>query len=170
MKNNQVMLAQSDTMSSRVNRSNSDDLKTGLRFLRSGHWWEVEGSIAGRSTKYYRCKPVCDVESRFYTSAEIQQSLNESEKRRCAAAQDSDGRGTGRLMTEFNPVHNQQSAKNRFSQPTESLKVLLIGTRETVKKAITSLHAIGYANPADWSPLQVRPNSKEMLSILVVKC
>ncbi|MEY3297355.1 MAG: hypothetical protein RLZZ597_615 [Cyanobacteriota bacterium] len=155
-------------------------LALGTRFFQGGHWWEVDGHIHGRATSYYKCKPVCGVESRFYTESEIRQALN-SELTAMNIShnfQNSDDRGTGRLATELNHTSLQSTVARRrlspsaTSQPpakTDTLKVLLVGTRDAVKRAISAFHATGYANTADWSPFQVRPNSKEVLSILVQK-
>ena len=160
-----------------------DGLSMGMRFFQDGHWWEVDGHIHGRATSYYKCKPVCGVESRFYTESEIRQALNEqlATMNMNHSAQDSDDRGTGRLASELHhgpcPTRSSTVARRRLSpstasQPTgktDTLKILLVGTRDTVKRAITAFHSIGYANTTDWSPFQVRPNSKEVLSILVQK-
>lgn len=160
-----------------------EGLAIGTRFFQSGHWWEVDGHIHGRATSYYKCKPVCGVESRFYTEVEIRQSLNAQLNAMNISHNfhDSDGRGTGRLTAELNPnlgtAPQSNVARRRLSpvspsQPaakTDTLKILLVGTRDTVKKAISTFHSMGYASTADWSPFQARPNSKEVLSILVQK-
>ncbi|TVQ21328.1 MAG: hypothetical protein EA367_06185 [Leptolyngbya sp. DLM2.Bin15] len=159
-----------------------EGLSMGTRFFQAGHWWEIDGHIHGRATSYYKCKPVCGVESRFYTESEIRQALNEqlAAMNMNHSAQE-DGRGTGRFTADLHhdPCTPRPStvARRRFSPSAPSqttgkpdtLKILLVGTRDTVKRAISSFHSMGYANTADWSPFQVRPNSKEVLSILVQK-
>ncbi|QQE64053.1 hypothetical protein GFS31_07250 [Leptolyngbya sp. BL0902] len=159
--------------------SQSEGLPLGTRFFQAGHWWEVDGLIHGRATSYYKCKPVCGVESRFYTESEIRQALNTQLTAMNISHnfQDSDGRGTGRFATESSHVALRPAVARRQLGPstrqssakTDTLKVLLVGTRDAVKKAIAAFHATGYANTADWSPFQIRPNSKEVLSILVQK-
>lgn len=158
----------------------AEGLPLGTRFFQSGHWWEVDGLIHGRATSYYKCKPVCGVESRFYTESEIRQALNAqlTAMNISHTFQDSDGRGTGRFATEASHAALRPTVAKRQLSPsttsqlpakTDTLKVLLVGTRDAVKKAISAFHATGYANTTDWSPFQVRPNSKEVLSILVQK-
>ena len=161
-----------------------EGLAIGTRFFQGGHWWEVDGHIHGRATSYYKCKPVCGVESRFYTEVEIRQSLNAQLNTMNISHNfhDSDGRGTGRLTAELTPSLSNAASQSNIarrrlspvtaSQPaakTDTLKILLVGTRDTVKKAISAFHSMGYASTADWSPFQARPNSKEVLSILVQK-
>lgn len=165
--------------------SKAEGLSMGMRFFQDGHWWEVDGYIHGRATSYYKCKPVCGVESRFYTEAEIRQALNEQlatmNMNLNHSVHHSDDRGTGRLAPESRPSRCTKShgtvARRRLSPgvvsqatgKSDTLKILLVGTRDTVKRAIAAFHSIGYANTADWSPFQPRPNSKEVLSILVQK-
>lgn len=162
-----------------------EGLAIGTRFFQGGHWWEVDGHIHGRATSYYKCKPVCGVESRFYTEVEIRQSLNAqlNAMNISHSCHDSDGRGTGRFTAELPPsltttaqstiarrrLPLPPSAPSQPSAKTDTLKILLVGTRDTVKKAISAFHSMGYASTADWSPFQARPNSKEVLSILVQK-
>lgn len=158
----------------------TERLSLGTRFFQGGHWWEIDGHINGRATSYYKCKPVCGVESCFYTESEIRQALNKplATMNINRSAQDSDGRGTGRFTSEVPhgpghaPVASRRLNPHRPSPAagkTDTLKILLVGTRDTVKRAIANFHSMGYANTADWSPIQMRPNSKEVLSILVQK-
>ena len=157
-------------------------LAAGLRFFRHGHWWEIDGFIKGRASGYYRCKPVCFVESRFYTESEINQALEEESttmNHMNHKTEDCTGRGTGRLT--FEPVRAKAIQSNQALQrrpasrmPVQAakkdpLKVLVIGSRQTVKRAIQMLHLAGFADVNEWSAFQNRANSHEVLSILVHK-
>lgn len=164
-----------------VSGPNAESLGVGMRFFQDGHWWEIDGHINGRATRYYKCKPACDVESRFYTESEIRQALNHQLATMNHSLQDCDDRGTGRFTAEvsrsgYNHLHTTSQGRrpsaigpSRSATKSDTLKILLVGTRDTVKKAITAFHSIGYASSSEWSPFQVRPNSKEVLSILVQK-
>lgn len=153
----------------------SPALVSGTRFFSKGHWWEIDGYIKGRGRGYYRCKPACDVESRFYTEAEITQALNipspdsadspHSEAHPMHAfPQNLGGRGTGRLT--FEPI---QGGVATLLPPKDPLKLLLVGPRHAVQRAINKLHLAGFAHLNDWSAFQKRPSSGEVLSILVQK-
>lgn len=48
----------------------------------------------------------------------------------------------------------------------ESLRVLLIGTRQGVTTTIQTLHRLRFAEVREWSPLLPAPNSGEVMSIL----
>ncbi len=157
----------------------SAPLTAGLRFFRQGHWWEIDGFIKGRASGYYRCKPVCFVESRFYTESEINQSLEKESTTMNYKTQDCTGRGTGRLA--FEPVQAKATRSSQLlkqhqtsdmpvqAAKKEIFKVLIIGSRQTVKRAIQMLHLAGFADLNDWSAFQNRANSHEVLSILVHK-
>lgn len=156
-------------------------LMSGVRFFRNGHWWEIDGYIKGQSVGYYRCKPVCFIESRFYTESEIKQSLEEEAVTMNQKSQECSSRGTGRLLIE--PIQRSTSLSGDFPRQREHytdktipypgkkdpLKVLLVGSRQAVKKAIQTLHLSGFGNLNDWSAFQNRSSSNEVLSILVHK-
>jgi hypothetical protein len=163
-------------------------LSPGMRFFRHGHWWEIDGYIKGRATGYYRCKPACFVESRFYTESEIKQALEEETTTMNQKTKEFAGRGTGRLLIEplqaamqtaptaANPSANRvttlQSRREHSrasSGRKEPLKVLLVGSRQAVKRAIQTLYMSGFANLSDWSAFQNRSDSDEVLSILIHK-
>ncbi|PSN16794.1 hypothetical protein C7293_00820 [filamentous cyanobacterium CCT1] len=152
-----------------------------MRFFRNGHWWEVDGYIKGRASSYYKCKPACFVESRFYTESEIKQALEKETQIMNQKLQEYGSRGTGRLLAE--PSDNTTLVAGNFSEQRttsiakvkpylekkEPLKVLLVGSRQAVKKTIQALHLLGFANLNDWSAFQNRSNGEEVLSILVQK-
>lgn len=185
MKNEEVALDEPATCLSRAkvpeSQAKSEPLMSGMRFFRNGHWWEIDSHIKGRAHSYYRCKPTCFIESRFYTEMEIKQALEEETFTMQQNSQDYSGRGTGRLVIE--PIHNSASLSGEFenkrarssrnilpaSDQKELIKVLLVGSRQAVKKAIRKLHLTGFANLNDWSAFQNRSNSNEVLSILVHK-
>jgi hypothetical protein len=52
------------------------------------------------------------------------------------------------------------------SDEFESLQVLLIGSANGVNDTIRNLHARGFAEVGDWSPLLPAPNRNEVMSIL----
>ncbi|PSR17295.1 hypothetical protein C8255_13380 [filamentous cyanobacterium CCP3] len=151
-----------------------------MRFFRNGHWWEIDGYIKGRASSYYRCKPACFIESRFYTESEIEQAIEEETQTMNQKLQEYGSRGTGRILAE--PSKNITLTANRFSEQQtisaatkphldkkEPLKVLLVGSRQAVKRTIQSLHLLGFANSNEWSAFQNRSTGKEVLSILVQK-
>jgi alkanesulfonate monooxygenase SsuD/methylene tetrahydromethanopterin reductase-like flavin-dependent oxidoreductase (luciferase family) len=47
------------------------------------------------------------------------------------------------------------------------LRMILIGSPEEVIRTIRELHARGFAEVKQWSPLQTIPNAGEVLSILI---
>jgi hypothetical protein len=48
----------------------------------------------------------------------------------------------------------------------ESLRVLIIGSRQGVIRTIQTLYRLGFAEVGEWSPLLPAPNSGEVMSIL----
>ena len=48
----------------------------------------------------------------------------------------------------------------------ESLRLLVIGSREGVTNTIQTLHRLRYAEVREWSPLLPGPNPGEVMSIL----
>lgn len=48
----------------------------------------------------------------------------------------------------------------------EPLRLMLIGSHETVTHVIRVLHEIGFANAGDWGPLQPTKNAGEFITIL----
>jgi hypothetical protein len=183
MKNQDAALDPRPVCSTRPKASelapNPNRLTSGMRFFRNGHWWEIDGYIKGQNAGYYRCKPACFVESRFYTELEIKQSLEEEAVTMQQKSQECSNRGTGRLLIE--PIQNGTSLSRyspkmqghysnhttSYSGKKEPLKVLLVGSRQAVKKAIQTFHLSGFAKLNDWSAFQNRSNSNEVLSILV---
>ncbi len=53
----------------------------------------------------------------------------------------------------------------RFSDDSESLKVMLIGSTEAITETIHNLHQRGFAEVGAWSPL-VPWGDREMISLL----
>lgn len=153
----------------------------GMRFFRNGHWWEIDGYIKGRNSSYYRCKPACLVESRFYTESEIKQALDKEATTMDTKLQQCAGRGTGRVI----PISRHRSSsctehssetclkqmpKNKLgTTDKEPIKVLLIGSKQAIKRTMQMLHLAGFSELSDWSPFQRRSHSNEFLSILLHK-
>lgn len=52
------------------------------------------------------------------------------------------------------------------SPDRESLRLLVIGSREGVTNTIQTLHRLRYAEVREWSPLLPGPNPGEVMSIL----
>jgi hypothetical protein len=52
------------------------------------------------------------------------------------------------------------------SDEFESLQLLIIGSANSVNDTIRNLHARGFAEVGDWSPLLPAPNRNEVMSIL----
>lgn len=48
----------------------------------------------------------------------------------------------------------------------ESLRILVIGSRQGVTTTIQTLHRLRFAEVREWSPLLPAPNSGEVMSIL----
>lgn len=48
----------------------------------------------------------------------------------------------------------------------ESLRILVIGSRQGVTNTIQTLHRLRFAEVREWSPLLPAPNSGEVMSIL----
>lgn len=48
----------------------------------------------------------------------------------------------------------------------ESLRILIIGSRQGVTNTIQTLHRLRFAEVREWSPLLPAPNSGEVMSIL----
>jgi len=151
-------------------------LKPGLSFYKSGHWWEIDGCIKGKENYYYKCKPLCNLKSRFYTEMEIKQAIQLEAEKMQETLSSATGRGTGRLHLEVtnsqkSNLANIRNRENRsISSNTgnrDSIKVMLIGSRKVVKRTIQNLHSIGFAHPSEWSAFQNRPDKNEVLSILI---
>jgi hypothetical protein len=70
-------------------------------------------------------------------------------------------------------LHNEQAPANidPLSGPEEPdrLRVLLIGPRQGVISTIHTLHALGFAEPGNWSPLLPGPQPGTVISILTRK-
>jgi hypothetical protein len=180
MTNKNIALSSSPDCTPLYKAPVSGSLAPGMRFFRNGHWWEIDGHIKGRANSYYRCKPVCCIESRFYTESEIKQALEEETQTMHQKKQEYANRGTGRILIE--PVKNTSGTIEAFNNrlpissinrddldKKDSLKVLLIGSRHAVKKAIQTLHLSAFASSYDWSAFQKRSDSNEIMSILVQK-
>lgn len=176
--------AQSTTLPARRNRRQPVEsaFSTGTRFSKDGHWWEVEQAISSRTEKYYKCRPVCFVETRFYTQLEIQYALDLETERfspRLSATPGKSGKPNNVIPLVREPIAHTRgsgritasSKKNeaQTSNKVETAKLLAVGTRKSVEETITSLHALGYAKATDWSPIQSRPKTGEVLSILIQK-
>jgi len=170
------MLSQS-TKPSRLKTklASSDFVGDGTRFLKDGHWWEVDDHITGKEGAYYRCHPVCNIESRFFTHAEVQHALSHEKtllrmKARTASREqlsNSVGRGSGRIgqLIPISQAKRPPVAGKHASASEPTCKLLVIGSRNSIQNTIQSLHTLGFAHATDWSPIQRKPKSTEFMSI-----
>ena len=62
-----------------------------------------------------------------------------------------------------NPVDSSTETPNG---DRESLRILVIGSRQGVTTTIQTLHRLRFAEVREWSPLLPAPNSGEVMSIL----
>jgi hypothetical protein len=69
-----------------------------------------------------------------------------------------------RSSTHLNDLLAEYSSPE--SDEFESLQVLLIGSANGVNDTIRNLHARGFAEVGEWSPLLPAPNRNEVMSIL----
>lgn len=139
-------------------------IREGTRFYSQGHWWEVTDQITSKDERYYRCKPVCNIESRFFTSGTIEQSIAAANRwAESRSPQASNGRGSGRVTPQGRQWHQ---TKARQASPVQDCKLLAIGSPKSVKALMNRLYILGFAHVTDWSPLQPKPKSSEYMSIL----
>ncbi|WP_204139699.1 hypothetical protein [Halomicronema sp. CCY15110] len=149
----------------------------GTRFLKDGHWWEIDAHVSGKYGPYYRCHPVCNIESRFFAHHEISQALTE-EKTMLASSMKppsrdvptcSGDRGSGRLgeLVPISQAHVKLSHTKRktVKNGNSECKLLAIGTPAGIKATIQNLHNLGFAHTTDWSSVQRKPRSDEFMSI-----
>jgi hypothetical protein len=139
----------------------------GTRFLRDGHWWEVTDRIRGKAGGYCRCRPVCNIETRFFTEGEITSALIAEKKKLERKTVAQQGRGSGRVINLVQPVSRNASPhlKALKGGNKAECKLLAIGNRKGVKDMITTLYTIGFAHVNDWSPIQINAKSGDSLSI-----
>lgn len=178
------MLSQKSETYTTVSRQRQEHQATGVRqgtrFMKAGHWWEVDYQISGKAGPYYKCHPVCNIETRFFTGPEISQSIQQDQQKLDRRLDASDGRGSGRVtgsVAKLTPasqgaaqVIDMKTRQLKHQQPTqakavEPCKLLAIGSRHSVQKTIQDLHGLGFAHTTDWSPVQRNPRSGECISI-----
>ncbi|MBW4499660.1 MAG: hypothetical protein KME57_08840 [Scytonema hyalinum WJT4-NPBG1] len=68
--------------------------------------------------------------------------------------------------TDTSDAPKEGKASETASPGREPLKHLLIGSPKAVTSTIHTLHRLGYADTAAWSPLVPTPNPGEVMSIL----
>lgn len=161
----------------RAQRRQTANIQEGTRFFRAGHWWQVDDYITGREGRHYRCHPVCNIETRFFTDQEISQALHQQTQQVKAKGLDQCpddpthlldcGRGSGRI----NNVLTFKTQPSRLSKDVhlasvKTCKLLAIGSQNSVRQTILYFHSLGVAHVTDWSPLQRRPKSQDFISIL----
>jgi hypothetical protein len=149
----------------------------GTRFLKDGHWWEVDDHISGKAGPYYRCHPVCNIESRFFQHAEVSEALNDEHRAVRMNVKSQSGptkcgsvdRGSGRIADVIPISRGGVTLKSKSSVKKgctgSPCKILAIGSRQDIQQTIQDLHNLGFAHPSDWSPLQKKPRSNEFMSI-----
>lgn len=150
----------------------------GTRFLKDGHWWEVDDHISGKEGPYYRCHPVCNIESRFFTHNEVSQAISQEKTvlpmgQKPSGPQNSVGRGSGRKgqLISLSQAQARRSAQLQAAPAPAAQKVqpvcklLAIGSRDSIQQTIQHLHSLGFAHVTDWSPVQRKPKSPEFMSI-----
>jgi hypothetical protein len=119
----------------------------GIRFFKDGHWWEVERGVQERMHKYFQCKPVCYVETRSYSEMEIIDSLWKENEKVCK------DRGTGRIdhsqnhglnakVIFINKKKDKVNVDSEIMSKKETLKILLVGSRDKVKELKEKLQVI----------------------------
>lgn len=149
----------------------------GTRFYRSGHWWEVDQFPNHQDQLFYKCRPACEVETLYFTKDEILASIDTEQNRFNHRISASVSRGSGRIekttkasSANQNGVANlpvrDESLRSNYS---ESIKLLAIGSKQSVKSVIQTLHTLHYARCDDWSPIQPGKRKGEFLSILIQK-
>lgn len=139
----------------------------GTRFLRDGHWWEVTDSIRGKAENYCRCRPVCNIETRFFTEGEINNALIAEKKVLEHKIRAQQGRGSGRIKNLIPLQSSSPSPKLTAIKGSGSAtcKLLAVGHRKGVQDLITTLYTLGFAHVNDWSPIQISPKSGDSISI-----
>jgi hypothetical protein len=79
-------------------------------------------------------------------------------------------RGSGRFqLMKSLPAPRQQHSQ--VKQPTDhsSLRLIAIGSRQTLINNMKMLHLLRYADMGDWSKLQRGPNPGEFMSVLTLR-
>lgn len=79
-------------------------------------------------------------------------------------------RGSGRVqfMKAFEGTKSNRS-KNKQSVDNHSLRLIAIGSRQTLINNMKMLHMLRYADIGDWSKLQRGPNPGEFMSVLTLR-
>lgn len=171
------MLTQSTQSPRRLAKKSSlQVVSDGTRFMKDGHWWEVDAHITGREGAYYRCHPVCNIETRFFRDYEINQALDDERKTLSInhnpghsreTVRGEIGRGSGRIGQVIPMSHAKNRPHNSMAvlKSNASCKLLAIGSRTSIQQTIRDLHTLGFAHATDWSPVQRKPKSSEYMSI-----
>lgn len=68
--------------------------------------------------------------------------------------------------SETTQVPSGQELTNEPLPERESLRLLVIGSRNGVSRTIQTLHRLRFAEVREWSPLMPGPNPGEVMSIL----
>lgn len=79
-------------------------------------------------------------------------------------------RGSGRVRL-IKPFAASKSRRTKAKQPVEnhSLRLIAIGSRQTIINNMKMLHMLKYAEIGDWSKLQRGPNPGEFMSVLTLR-
>jgi hypothetical protein len=51
--------------------------------------------------------------------------------------------------------------------PGDPVRIVLIGSRDSVNRTIRRFHALHFADPNDWSPLQPLQETHEVITMLI---
>ncbi|MBD2461497.1 hypothetical protein H6G89_10595 [Oscillatoria sp. FACHB-1407] len=79
-------------------------------------------------------------------------------------------RGSGRIQL-VKPFAESQPCASKGKPPTEnnSLRLIAIGSRQTLINNMKMLHMLRYAEIGNWSKLQRGPNPGEFMSVLTLR-
>ena len=141
------------------------------------HWWEAGSAQQEPEEGGYPCHPVGDVATRYGRSVDVRAALQAEELRLQANVSASQGRGSGRVTPAPAAVgsissswsHGKNSLKTASGGEHETIKLLVVGSRQGVLDVIQTLHSLRYARCDDWSPIQQGKKRGEFLSILIQK-
>lgn len=152
-------------------------VNSGTRLDHADHWWEADSAQQAPVEGRYPCHPVGDVATRYCSSMAVRAALQAEELRLQASASTSQGRGSGRVTPAPAAVgsigtswsHGKNSLKTSSGGEHETIKLLVVGSRQGVLEVIQTLHSLRYARCDDWSPIQQGKKRGEFLSILIQK-
>ncbi|MDX2212756.1 MAG: hypothetical protein SFY66_05645 [Oculatellaceae cyanobacterium bins.114] len=79
-------------------------------------------------------------------------------------------RGSGRVQL-AQPIPLSKSCRSKIKQPMDnnSLRLIAIGSRQTLINNMKMLHMLNYAEIGAWSKLQRGPNPGEFMSVLTLR-